>query len=127
MVPGSRIRAPLAFAAAIVLSIMGRTNLDQFRYPGGLTACKIPCTSVEAASTEARSSASPFTHSHPVEPDEGFPVLEKARIFHPCRDKARAVSPPIPPVAPRTRAVRDAADISFSLLNLSWVESDIYR
>jgi hypothetical protein len=30
-VPGSKIRAPLAFAAAIVLSIIGKTNLAQFR------------------------------------------------------------------------------------------------
>jgi hypothetical protein len=57
-----------------------------------------------AASTEARSSASPLTHSHPEE-SAGFAVREKARILQPRRDSATAVSPPIPPVAPRTRAL----------------------
>jgi hypothetical protein len=59
--------------------------------------------------------ASPCTHSHPEESAEGIPDLLKARIFQLCRDNAAAVSPPIPPVAPRTRAVRSDFDMFFSI------------
>ena len=61
-----------------------------------------PCA---AATIESRSRASPLIHSHELFESAGRPLRASARIFHPCRPSARAVSPPMPPVAPNTRAV----------------------
>src|SRR5262245_5334656 len=83
------------------------------------------CTPSDAASTDAWSRASPFTHSHPDEPDAEPFVLENARIFHPCRENARAVSLPIPPFAPTTRTIRDALDISILLSTLSMIDNNL--
>src|SRR6516164_5749150 len=82
------------------------------------------CMPSDAASTDARSRASPFTHSHSDEPDAEPFVLENARIFHPCRENARTVSLPIPPLAPTTRTIRDALDI-FVLLQISLIDYNL--
>ena len=57
------MRAPDTRAAAMLLSIIGRTRPPQFRYPAGLTACTINAASREAAITLSRSIASPCDHS----------------------------------------------------------------
>src|SRR5262249_24538994 len=62
--------------------------------------------------------ASPLIQSHPCAPKEGLVARANARILHPCRASARAVSPPIPPVAPSTRAIRVDSGISSSLKSI---------
>src|ERR1700722_7148491 len=96
------MRAPLVLAAAIVFSIIGSTRVAQFRYPDGLTAALVPCA---PATIESRSRASPLIPSHELVESAGRPFRASARIFHPWRLSARAVSLPMPPVAPNTRAV----------------------
>src|SRR5215470_10965315 len=76
-------------------------------------------TPFDASTTDARSIASPLIQSHPWAPEEGLVPRANARIFQPCRASARAVSPPIPPVAPSTRAIRVDSDISSSLKSIS--------
>src|SRR5262252_1988619 len=71
-------------------------------------------TPFDASTTDARSMASPLIQSHPCGPEEGLVPRANARIFQPCRASARAVSPPIPPVAPSTRAIRVDSAISSS-------------
>src|SRR5215469_18262846 len=100
------MRALVELAAAIVFSIMGSTSLAQFLYPGGLTACTITSAPCAAATIDPWSKESPLIHSHVVAASEEGMFRASARILHPCRARARAVSPPIPPVAPKTSAVR---------------------
>src|SRR5215510_16020103 len=68
-------------------------------------------TPFDASTTDPRSMASPLIQSHPCALEEGLVPRANARIFQPCRASERAVSPPIPPVAPRTRAIRVDSDI----------------
>src|SRR5262249_8853610 len=72
-------------------------------------------TPFDASTTDAWSIASPLIQSHPCAPEERLVPRANARIFQPCRASARAVSPPIPPIAPSTRAIRVDSAISFSL------------
>src|SRR5215472_14023972 len=72
-------------------------------------------TPFDASTTDAWSMASPLIQSHPCAPEEGLVPRANARIFQPCRASARAVSPPIPPVAPITRAIRADSGISSPL------------
>jgi len=113
------MRAPLVLAAAMVLSIIGSTRVAQFLYPGGLTACKMRSAPCAAATIEASSKESPLTQSHDGSEFIGRPFRDRARILHPCRAKARAVSPPIPPVAPRISAVRAVLVICSLLIPVS--------
>src|SRR5262249_33619505 len=76
-------------------------------------------TPFDASTTDARSMASPLIQSHPCSPEEGVVPRANARIFQPCRASARAVSPPIPPVAPSIRAIRVDSDISSSLKSIT--------
>src|SRR5215475_3644138 len=76
-------------------------------------------TPFDASTTDARSMASPLIQSHPCAPEEGLVPRANARIFQPCRASARAVSPPIPPVAPSTRAIRVDSDISSSMESIT--------
>src|SRR5262249_47392439 len=78
-------------------------------------------TPFDASTTDARSMASPLIQSHPCAPEEGLVPRANARIFQPCRASARAVSPPIPPLAPSTRAIRVDSAISSSR-NLSVID-----
>src|SRR5215469_2964006 len=75
-------------------------------------------TPFDASTTDAWSIASPLIQSHPCAPEEGLVLRTNARIFQRCRASARAVSPPIPPVAPSTRAIRVDSDISFLLQSI---------
>src|SRR5262245_36073228 len=75
----------------------------------------------DASTTDAWSIATPLIQSHPCAPEEGLVPRANARIFQPCRASARAVSPPIPPVAPSTRAIRVDSAISSSR-NLSVID-----
>jgi hypothetical protein len=63
MLPGKRMRAPDALAAAIVLSSIGSTSLGQFLYIGGLAPCTINRVPSAASATPAAFIASPFTQS----------------------------------------------------------------
>src|SRR5215831_9141116 len=75
-------------------------------------------TPFDASTTDARSMASPLIQSHPCALEEGLVPRANARIFQPCRASARAVSPPIPPVAPSTRAIRVDSAIASSLQSI---------
>src|ERR1700720_1839351 len=63
MLPGKRMRAPDALAAAIVLSSIGSTSLGQFLYIGGLAPCTINRAPSAAAATPVASMASPLNQS----------------------------------------------------------------
>src|SRR6516165_7588572 len=99
MVPGSRIRAPLALAAAIVLPIIGQDQRGPVsvtwrvhRMHDGLYAL---CGCEDGGSVN-RIALHPLPFG---ESEEALVVLAKTRICQPCQDRARAVSVPIPPVA----------------------------
>src|SRR5947207_986401 len=106
------MRAPTCRAAAMVLSSIGSASPFQLRYPGGFAPCTITLAPAAAARTDSVSIASPFTHSMRGSGDVRAASSGRrcsARTFHPRARSATAVSPPTPPVAPITNAVRSIA------------------
>src|SRR5262249_57305385 len=97
-------------AAARELEGSGRAGQGEGGWRGGLRPWRMISRHGAAATTSWRRIASPPTHCTAADcialPDACAGCRCKARTCQPFRKRAVASSPPMPPVAPNTRAVR---------------------